>query len=150
MFIVLESLSINFFPISKENTSPYSLSGYFKDKKAQSYEYTYRIGNRDYTFELSSYPSLGGLSVFTKDITERKRTEEEREKLISDLRGALAKIKTLRGIIPICAKCKKIRDDKGYWKQVEENIRDHTDAEFSHGLCPECVAEMEKEIDEME
>ncbi len=85
-----------------------------------------------------------------RDITERKKIEEEREKLISDLQTALAKIKTLSGIIPICAKCKKIRDDNGYWTQVEEYIRDHTTAEFSHGLCPECVAEMEKEIDEME
>ncbi|MBW8003380.1 MAG: PAS domain S-box protein [Planctomycetes bacterium] len=85
-----------------------------------------------------------------QEIIGRKRTEKEREKLISDLRVALVKIKTLSGIIPICAKCKKIRDDKGYWKQVEEYIRDHTEAEFSHGLCPECAAEMEKEIDEME
>jgi len=85
-----------------------------------------------------------------RDITERKQAEEERKKLISDLQAALAEIKTLSGIIPICAKCKKIRDDKGYWKQVEVYIQDHTEAEFSHGLCPECAAKMEKEIDQME
>ena len=88
--------------------------------------------------------------VLSTEISERKRTEKEREKLLSDLQAAAAKIKTLSGIIPICAKCKKIRDDKGYWEQVEVYIRDHTEAEFSHGLCPECVVEMEKEIDEME
>ena len=85
-----------------------------------------------------------------QDITERKKAEEEREKLISDLQTASAKIKTLSEIIPICAWCKKIRDDEEYWKQVEEYIRDHTEAEFSHGLCPECAAKMEKEIGERE
>ena len=67
-----------------------------------------------------------------QDITERKKAEEEREKLISDLQAALAEIKTLSGIIPICAKCKKIRDDEGYWNPVEVYVRDHTEAEFSH------------------
>ena len=61
---------------------------------------------------------------------------------IEELRRALDQIKTLRGIIPICASCKKIRDDNGYWKQVEVYIRDHSEAEFSHGICPECVKEL--------
>ena len=61
---------------------------------------------------------------------------------IGELRRALDQIKTLRGIIPICASCKKIRDDNGYWKQVEVYIRDHSEAEFSHGICPECVKEL--------
>ena len=94
-------------------------------------------------------PRKGYFAAVFENITERKQAEEEREKLISDLQAASAKIKTLKGIIPICAKCKKIRDDKGYWNQVEVYIRDHTEAEFSHGLCPECAAEIEKEIDEM-
>ncbi len=58
------------------------------------------------------------------------------------LQAALAKIKTLRGLMPICASCKKIRDDKGYWNQIEEYIRDHSDAEFSHGICPECAVKL--------
>ena len=99
---------------------------------------------------ISKTENIDGIVGTFADITERKKAEEEREVLIRDLQAALAKIKTLSGIIPICAKCKKIRDDKGYWNQVEVYIRDHTEAEFSHGLCPECVAEMEKEIDEME
>ena len=57
---------------------------------------------------------------------------------IEELRHALAEIKTLRGIVPICAGCKKIRDDQGYWNQVEVYVEDHTEAQFSHGLCPEC------------
>ncbi len=73
------------------------------------------------------------------DITDRKRAEEDREGLINELQNALDNIKTLRGLLPICAKCKKIRDDKGYWKQIEGYIETHTDALFSHGICPECM-----------
>lgn len=73
------------------------------------------------------------------DITRRKQAELDREKLIGELELALAEIKTLRGIIPICASCKKIRDDKGYWKQLETYLRDHSEARFSHGFCPECA-----------
>jgi len=73
-----------------------------------------------------------------RDITEQKQAEKEKEKLISDLQEALATINTLHGILPICASCKKIRDDKGNWKQIESYIREHSEAEFSHGYCPEC------------
>lgn len=61
---------------------------------------------------------------------------------IEELRQAIDQIKTLRGIVPICANCKKIRDDQGYWKQVEVYVRDHTEAEFSHSICPECKKEL--------
>lgn len=64
---------------------------------------------------------------------------KEREKLIGDLQHALAHVKTLRGLLPICAHCKKIRDDRGYWNQIEAYIHSHTDADFSHGICPECL-----------
>jgi PAS domain S-box-containing protein len=74
-----------------------------------------------------------------KDIAGRKLAEQVREKLILELKDALAKIKTLTGLIPICAWCKKIRDDKGYWKKVETYIREHSDASFTHGICPDCL-----------
>ncbi len=77
--------------------------------------------------------------AFDRDITERKRAEEEREKLILALQDALANVKTLKGLLPICAWCKKIRDDKGYWTKVETYIREHSDASFTHGICPECL-----------
>jgi PAS domain S-box-containing protein len=74
-----------------------------------------------------------------EDITERRLAFAERERMIDELKEALASVKTLRGLIPICASCKKIRDDKGYWSQVEVYVRDHSHAEFSHGICPECM-----------
>ncbi len=75
------------------------------------------------------------------DITERKRVEEERNQLVLKLQLALTEIKTLKGILPICSFCKKIRDDKGYWEQVEVYVKRHTQADFSHGICPECAKE---------
>jgi PAS domain S-box-containing protein len=74
-----------------------------------------------------------------QDLTERRRIEEERERLIEELQHAIEQVKTLKGIVPICASCKKIRDDRGYWEQVEEYVTKHTDAQFSHGICPDCV-----------
>ena len=65
---------------------------------------------------------------------------------VEELREALEQIKTLRGIVPICSSCKNIRDDKGYWKQVEIYIHDHTEAEFSHSLCPECIRRLFPEM----
>ena len=74
-----------------------------------------------------------------EDITMRRALEEERERLIAELQDSLDNIKTLKGLVPICSSCKKIRDDKGYWKQVEEYVAEHTEADFSHGLCDECA-----------
>jgi len=76
------------------------------------------------------------------DITEQKQLEAQREGLIEELRNALTHIKTLRGLLPICGSCKKIRDDRGSWKQIETYISDHSDAKFSHGICPECVQKL--------
>lgn len=77
-----------------------------------------------------------------RNITERKKIEAEREKLIQELREALSHVKTLSGLLPICASCKKIRDDKGYWNQLESYIASHSQAEFSHGICPECAKKL--------
>ena len=74
------------------------------------------------------------------------REVEERKRLIVDLQDALRKVKTLRGLIPICASCKKIRDDQGFWSQVEVYVREHSEAEFSHALCPDCAEKLYPEL----
>jgi PAS domain S-box-containing protein len=73
------------------------------------------------------------------DVTERLKAEREKEELIIKLENALKEIRSLKGIIPLCSCCKKIRDDKGYWTQLEEYLLEHSDAEVSHGLCPDCM-----------
>ncbi len=84
---------------------------------------------------------VGSFGTIT-DITERKKAEAVLHEKNLELQRAMDQIKTLRGIVPICMHCKKIRDDQGYWNQVEVYVRNHTEAEFSHGICPECVAEL--------
>jgi PAS domain S-box-containing protein len=84
---------------------------------------------------------IGALETL-EDITERKGAEEEREKLILELQEAISKIKRLSGLLPICASCKKIRNDQGYWEKIEIYIREHSEAEFSHGVCPECIGKL--------
>jgi PAS domain S-box-containing protein len=76
------------------------------------------------------------------DITQRKQAEQERERLILEHLDALSKIKTLSGMLPICSSCKRIRDDAGYWTQIETYLNEHSEAEFSHGMCPECAEKM--------
>jgi len=92
---------------------------------------------------------LGGILLFylwnrqlAKEIDERKRAEQAKEELIEELRKALDEVKTLRGILPICSNCMKIRDDKGYWTQLEEYIGQHSEADFSHGICPDCLEKL--------
>ncbi len=84
--------------------------------------------------------SIGGTRLVAFiDLTEQKTAQREREKLIAELQEALARVKTLSGLLPICSMCKKIRDDKGYWNQIEAYIADRSDAEFSHSICRECA-----------
>jgi PAS domain S-box-containing protein len=83
--------------------------------------------------------NIHGASIVLRDITERKRQEQERVRLIEELTDALKRVKTLSGLLPICASCKKIRNDNGYWEQVETYIRSRSNAEFTHGICPGCV-----------
>jgi len=76
------------------------------------------------------------------EIAERKQVEHERETLILDLQGALENIRTLKGMLPICSNCKRIRDDDGYWNRIEKYITEHTEAEFTHGICPDCARKL--------
>ncbi len=75
----------------------------------------------------------------SRNLDERIAAEQQRENVIQDLKKALSQVKKLSGLLPICSHCKKIRDDKGYWNQIESYIHDHSEAEFSHGICKECA-----------
>jgi phosphoserine phosphatase RsbU/P len=96
-----------------------------------------------------SQQNIIGISAIERDITERRQEEEERLYLIDELSRALANVKTLRGLLPICGTCKRVRDDHGYWNKLESYIADHTMAEISHGICPECQAQFESHQNEL-
>jgi len=121
----------------------------FHARKPFAIEYRLRHHNGEYHWILDygkpfsdPHGNFAGYIGSCYDTTEKKRAEEEREKLIHELQDALAKVKTLGGLLPICSSCKRIRDDKGYWTQIEAYIRDHSEADFSHGICPECVKKL--------
>jgi PleD family two-component response regulator len=104
----------------------------------------------------------GGVDYITKPFEYRevqarvethlklKKAEVERNQLIGELRQALDEVQQLKGIIPICARCKQVRDDGGYWQQVEHYISRHSEAEFSHSLCPDCIHELYPDLSEDE
>jgi uncharacterized paraquat-inducible protein A len=84
--------------------------------------------------------------ALVRDVTLRKQSETDRERLISELQEALGQVKTLKGLLPICSNCKKVRDDKGYWNQIESYVQQHTDASFTHGICPDCAKKLYPEL----
>ncbi|MDP2158601.1 MAG: HAMP domain-containing protein [Nitrospirota bacterium] len=103
-------------------------------------------GDFNIHFDVSSNDEIGHLAgAFNNMIAARKQIEDDREKVIAELQTALLEIKTLSGLLPICAWCKKIRDDKGYWKMVDIYMADHLDVEFTHGKCPDCLKDVSKE-----
>lgn len=79
------------------------------------------------------------LSLANEEIERRRQAEKERDRVIERLRKTLSEVKTLQGLLPICSHCKKIRDDTGYWNRLETYLEAHSDAELSHGICPECA-----------
>jgi len=104
---------------------------------------------------LSENNGIAAARAAISDVTIQKKAEEELqhysfelERKNKELQEALDKVKTLSGMLPICSYCKKIRDDKGYWEQVDTYILKHTDTEFSHGICPDCAEKLRKEYEE--
>ncbi len=85
-----------------------------------------------------------------RDITEQKHADEERERLVLELQTALAEVKTLQEILPLCSYCRKVRDDEDYWHSVESYVSRHTGTQFSHGICPECYGKVVTELEAME
>lgn len=92
-----------------------------------------------YAFTQNDVQYLVGIGL---DISDRVRTEKEKGVLIGKLHETLSKVKQLSGLLPICASCKNIRDDEGYWQQIEAYIREHSEVEFSHSICPDCVKKL--------
>lgn len=117
-----------------------------RGEKQEPYEaeFWHKNGNRVHmrVTEVPLFDDNGnvlGIEGIVQDITKLKRAEADRESAIKKLEKALSEIKTLRGILPLCSFCKKIRDDKGYWEQVDVYINKHSEADISHGICPECL-----------
>jgi PAS domain S-box-containing protein len=105
---------------------------------------------RTFIITATPYQNLKGETIGIiesfQDITRRKELEKEKEQLIIELQKALQKVKQLSVFLPICASCKKIRDDRGYWKQIETYIKEHSEAEFSHSICPDCAKKLYPEL----
>ncbi len=104
----------------------------------QKCEFEASFEGKIYAFLVVPVAEAGYANFYGMDITERKRAETEQQRLIGELKEALANVKTLSGLMPICAWCKKIRDDRGYWNEVEIFVQKRSDATFSHGVCPDC------------
>ncbi len=111
------------------------------EHKEQTYEdrYKEKVFLSTYNRIQNNAGEILGVQIISADLTDQKKTEKEHKKLIQDLRETLSEVKELRGLIPICASCKKIRDDSGYWGQIESYIEQHSQAVFSHGMCPDCM-----------
>jgi PAS domain S-box-containing protein len=121
--------------------------------KAMLFENRYLCKDGSYKWLLwNAVADLDRETIYSvaRDITERKVAEQERERLLTELQTALAEVRTLQAILPICSYCKKVRDDENYWHSVEGYISTHTDTRFSHGICPSCyTSTVEPQVSEM-
>lgn len=129
-----------------DNTDP-RLEGYVAERKKTGKAHGELIARRTngtfFPIEFSSVVFSGPegdarTCLIIRDISARKIAEKERERLIQELQQALARVKTLSGLLPICASCHKIRDGQGNWHVLENYIRQNTGADFTHGICPDC------------
>jgi PAS domain-containing protein len=115
----------------------------FQTKKPQIFEYSLLINKKPRHHEARIVVSwVDEVLVIVRDITIRKNAEVEKERLIKELQNALGQVRELSGLLPICASCKSIRDDKGYWTRLEAYLCAHSKAEFSHGICPDCAKKL--------
>ena len=119
--------------------------------RALGFENRYRCRDGSYRwFRWNAAPDSGNHVIYSvaRDITETKRAEIEREQLLTDLQTALAEVKSLQEILPICSYCRKVRDDENYWHTVESYVSKHTSTQFSHSICPTCLETVvEPELD---
>jgi len=130
------------FPQEKADYFLRHIQSALQERRSTEIEYSLDIAGKLTWFAatLSPMSTDAAVVVVARDITERKRAEQERELLIEKLQAAVSQVKALSGLLPICSSCKKVRDDRGYWNQIESYIQRHSDAQFSHGLCPDCIS----------
>ncbi len=129
------------------STSAFEVRLLTKDQKNVFFEIFSVSAEGLYSSESPSQHTFLGTQGIARDITKRKQAEQEREQLIIELQDALENIKTLSGLVPICANCKNIRDDKGYWNQIESYIQKYSEVQFTHGICPDCAKKLYPEIE---
>ncbi|MGH7569279.1 MAG: PAS domain S-box protein [Gemmatimonadales bacterium] len=108
-----------------------------RHRRKDGTDFDAEVSSQEVTFEGRTV-----LLAMAVDVSERKRSEEAQARLVRELTAALAEVKTLHGLLPICANCKRVRTHEGGWEQIESYVREHTDADFSHGLCPECAVKL--------
>ena len=109
-----------------------------------------KLGASDYIIKDVEGVYLDLLPAVIEQVLHQRNLVAERERLIVELRKALAAVKTLAGLIPICASCKKIRTDEGYWEAIEVYIRGHSEADFTHSICPDCIQKLYGDVFESE
>ena len=128
-----------------------ALASYARTRAASFIDRSYEIQQKTKRFMLffivSGILLSWGIAFITLNrlyysIKKYKQAEEEKERLIEELQEAMSEVKKLSGFLPICANCKKIRDDRGYWNQIESYIKNHSEAQFSHSMCPECAEKL--------
>ena len=141
------------FPDLSETTFQHPILGdllsiivLLRDQKVKIVTREIAIDGSVYEQKIKYLQDRNSIRIVARDITERKQTEESLQEERNKLQDALNKVKTLSGLLPICSHCKKIRDDKGYWNQIEDYLRDHSEANFSHGICPECAKKLYPEF----
>ena len=133
-------------------STPDSATAYTHRRAMAGYYMNYQLTFRERIFQAYVEPlrdtagTITGCIGIAFDVTERARAEEQAEGLLLELQNAQAKVKILGGLLPICASCKQIRDDRGYWKQIEKYICEHADVRFSHGICPDCLQRLYPDI----
>lgn len=151
-----EALGMNIFSIVPDGKKPEALAfveAIKEGKELSSFE-TQRITKDGRILDVwltvtklvDDNGKIRAIATTERDVTEKKKAEKEREDMIAALKKALAEVRTLRGLLPICAACKKVRDSEGYWKQIETYIKEHSDADFSHGICPDCAKKLYPEV----
>ncbi len=141
---------MNFVHVDDRDATERELSSLGRGIDTFAFENRYRCKDGSYKWLLWNAVSDADRQVIysvARDITKRKQAEEERDRLVVELRAALAEVKTLQAILPICSYCKQIRNDDNYWQTVETYISERTGAQFSHGVCPSCIAALESQAD---